>query len=164
MDWWIAFAIFLYLSCAGLLIAEVFVPSGGILSIIALGCLIGGVAIFFKHSILVGWIGIAMAILIIPSTVIFSYKIFPKTRFGKAVTLIPPNRSEGDAIPDTKQLTKLLGTTGHVLSPLRPVGTCDFAGQRLECIAESGYIEKDQKVRVIEVHSTRVTVRLIDKD
>ena len=50
MDWLLILAIFLYFLCAALLVAEVFVPSGGIISIIALGCLIGGVAIIFNHS------------------------------------------------------------------------------------------------------------------
>ena len=38
-----------------------------------------------------------------------------------------------------------LGAVGVVLTPLRSVGMCDFAGQRVECVAESGYIEKDKK-------------------
>ena len=46
IDWWFVFAVFLYLACAGLIIAEVFVPSGGLISVCALACLIGGGAIF----------------------------------------------------------------------------------------------------------------------
>jgi len=39
------------------------------------------------------------------------------------------------------------------------VGMCDFSGQRVECVAESGYVDKDIRVRVIGVESTQVTVR-----
>jgi len=41
MDSMIILAVFLYFICAVLLITEVFVPSGGLISILALACLIG---------------------------------------------------------------------------------------------------------------------------
>jgi membrane-bound serine protease (ClpP class) len=162
MGWWLFFAVFLYLACAALIIAEVFVPSGGIISICALACLIGGLAIFFRHSTIAGWTGIVIAVIMIPSVLVVGYKILPKTRFGKNVTLAPPQRPQGDAVPDTAELKELSGAVGVVITPLRPVGMCDFSGQRIECVAESGYVDKDEKVKVINVESTQVTVRVIE--
>ena len=162
MGWWLVFAIFLYFTCAVLIIAEVFVPSGGLISLCALACLIGGVVIFFQHSATAGWIGVGIAFVMIPGILIFTYKIFPKTRFGKSVTLTPPERQQGDAIPDTSELKEMLGEVGVVLTPLRPVGMCDFSGQRVECVAEGGYVDKDKKVKVIDVQSTQLTVRMIE--
>jgi membrane-bound ClpP family serine protease len=163
MGWWLVLAIFLYLACAALILAEVFVPSGGLLGICALVCLVGGVAIFFQHSTVAGLVGIGLAIVMIPTVLAVAYKIFPKTRFGKSVTLSPPERKLGDAIPDTPELKELLDSVGVVLTPLRPVGTCDFSGQRVECVAESGYVDRGEKVRVIDVESTKVTVRVIEE-
>ncbi len=160
--WWLVFAIFLYFACAVLIIAEVFVPSGGLISLCALACLIGGAVIFFQHSATAGWIGVGIAFVMIPGVLIFTYKIFPKSRFGKSVTLTPPERQQGDAIPDTSELKEMLGEVGVVLTPLRPVGMCDFSGQRVECVAEGGYIDKDKKVKVIDVESTQLTVRMIE--
>ncbi len=161
MGWWLAFAIFLYLACAALIIAEVFVPSGGLISICALVCLIGGVGIFFHHSTTAGMIGIGVALVMIPSVLIITYKVFPKTRFGKSVMLTPPERPQGDAVPDTPELKNMLGAVGIVMTPLRPVGMCDFSGQRIECVAESGYVDKGKEVKVIRVQSTQLTVRII---
>ncbi len=163
MGWWLVFAVFLYFACAALIIAEIFVPSGGLISLCALACVIGGVVIFFHHSTTVGWIGIGIASVMIPAVLIFAYKMFPKTRFGKSVTLTPPKRQQGDAVPDTSELKELLGAVGVVLTPLRPVGMCDFAGQRVECVAESGYVEKGKQVKVINVESTQLTVRTIEE-
>ena len=162
MNWWFVFAVFLYFLSAALLIAEVFIPSGGIISIFSLACLIGGLMIFFRHSVTAGWVGIAIALIMIPTVLIIAYKAFPKTKFGKSVTLEPPDRQKGDAIPDTPQLKDLLGNEGIVLTPLRPVGMCDLAGHRVECVAESGYVEKDKKVKVIHVQGTQLTVRVIE--
>ncbi|MHC4752456.1 MAG: NfeD family protein [Planctomycetota bacterium] len=164
MVWWLVFAVFLYLACAALIVAEVFVPSGGLISIFAIVCLIGGAAIFFHYSVTAGWIGIGIAAVMIPTVLVFAYRIFPKTRFGKSVTLTPPKRRKGDAIPDTPELKELLGVVGVVLTPLRPVGMCDLSGQRVECVAESGYVEKGKKVKVIDVESTQLTVRIIEED
>ena len=162
MAWWLVFAIFLYFACAALIIAEVFVPSGGLISVCAFACLIGGLMIFFHHSTTAGWVGLIIAIMMIPAVLIIAYKMFPKTGFGKSVTLTPPERQAGDAIPDTDELRGLLGAVGVVLTPLRPVGICDFSGQRVECVAESGYVDKGQKVKVIHVEGTQLTVRVIE--
>jgi len=160
--WWLIFAIFLYFACAALVLAEVFVPSGGIISIFALACVIVGGVIFFKYSTTAGWIGLVTAVIMVPSVLVIAYKIFPKTRFGKSVMLTPSDRKQGDAIPDTSELKEMLGAVGLVVTPLRPVGMCDFSGQRLECVAESGYVDKDKKVKVIDVESTQLTVRVIE--
>jgi membrane-bound serine protease (ClpP class) len=163
MDWWLVFAVFLYFVSAVLLVVEVFVPSGGLISICSLACLIGGLMIFFHSSTVAGWVGIVVAIIMIPSVLIITYKIFPKTRFGKSVTLTPPEREQGDAIPDTNELKELLGAVGVVLTPLRPVGTCDFSGHRVECVAEGGYVNEGKSVKVIHVEGTQLTVRIIEE-
>jgi len=163
MDWWLAFAIFLYFAAAVLIIAEVFVPSGGIISIFSISCLVGGAVIFFRHSTTAGWVGVIIAVIMIPAVLVIAYKVFPKTRFGKSVILAPPQRQKGDAVPDTPELKELLGAEGVVFTPLRPVGMCDFSGQRVECVAESGYVDKDKKVKVIDVESTQLTVRVIEE-
>jgi membrane-bound serine protease (ClpP class) len=162
MVWWLIFAVFLYFACAVLIVAEVFVPSGGLISICALACVVGGIVLFFQYSVTAGWIGIGTAAIMIPSVLVVAYRIFPKTRFGKSVTLTPPERRQGDAIPDTDKLKDLLGAKGVVLTPLRPVGMCDLSGQRVECVAESGYVDKGKKVKVINVESTQLTVRIIE--
>ena len=164
MVWWIGFAVFLYFTCAILIVAEIFVPSGGLISIAALACLVGGLMIFFRLEEVPRWVGIVTALVEIPAVLVVAYKIFPRTSFGKSVTLAPPQRPEGDAVPDTNELKELLGAVGQVISPLRPVGMVDFDGKRLECVAESGYVDKGAQVKVIDVESTQLTVRVIDKN
>ena len=159
---WFLLAFVLFLACALLIIAEVFIPSGGLISILAIASAIGGIIVCFSHGLLAGWIGLIFALIMIPSVLIIAYKVLPKTRFGQQVTLAPPERQQGDAIPDTNELKQMLGATGTVLTPLRPVGMCDFSGQRVECVAESGYVDKGKKIKVIDVESTKLTVRLIE--
>jgi membrane-bound ClpP family serine protease len=167
MDWsmmaWIFFAVFLYVACAFLLVVEIFVPSFGVLTLCAIACLVGGGTIFFRFGEVSGVIGIITAIILVPIVWVITYRLFPKTPFGRHVILGKPDRQRGDGIPDSDRLQSLLGTEGIVLSPLRPVGMCSFDGHRVECVAETGYIERDSRIRVIRVEGTQLTVRLVEK-
>jgi membrane-bound serine protease (ClpP class) len=159
---WLIFAIFLYIACAALIVAEVFVPSYGLLGTVALVCLAGGIAIFFHYSALAGCVGLVVAVVMVPMLLAFAYKVFPRTRFGRQATLAPVIREPGEAIDDRDTLAELLGQVGRVVTPLRPVGTCDFDGTRMECVSESGYVSKGQMVRVIHIDGTQLTVRVVD--
>lgn len=162
MDWWLLLAVFLYFACAFLIVVEIFVPSGGVISIISLACLVGGLMIFFKSPMVSGWWGIVVAFIEIPIVLFITYKIFPHTKFAKTVFLTPPKKNAGEGVPDTEKLNDMLGKTGQVITPLRPVGMASFGGKRLECVAESGYVEKGEKIKVIKVESTQLTVRVVD--
>ena len=160
MSWTIVYAAMLFVACAVLLVAEVFVPSGGIISVCALGCLAGGLSLCFGISRAAGWTGIVLSGVIIPLVLYLSYKIFPKTRFGRAVTLEPPDLEQGDAVPDKALLDVLLGQVGCTQTPLHPVGICVFSGRRLECVAETGYVDQGIVVEVVRVQGTQPTVRV----
>jgi len=161
VDWWLLFAVFLYAVCAALIVAEVFIPSGGLLSVCAFACLAGGITIFFQHSALAGLVGVVVAVFMVPALLAVAYRMLPRTRFGRQVILAPPVRERGDAIADTPELNKLLGRVGRVLTTMRPVGMCDFDGRRVECVAESGYVQRNRNVRVIRLEGTQVTVRVV---
>jgi membrane-bound serine protease (ClpP class) len=162
MFWWIILAIFLFLICAILLVAEVFIPSFGLLIVLSLASLVGGIMIFFKLSPMAGWIGIVVAVFMIPTVLVLAYKIFPKTGFGKTVLLDMPQVRKGTGVPDSQELMKRLGQKAVTTTVLRPVGMCDFDGTRLECVTESGYVEKGKTVVVIKVEGTQLTVREIE--
>jgi len=163
VDWWLLFAVFLYAVCAALLVAEVFIPSFGLLSLCSIACLVGGLTIFFRHSPTTGWIGTLVAVAMVPSLLLAAYKVLPKTRFGKRVILSPPVRDRGDAIMDTPELRQLIGREGRLLTTMRPVGMCEFDGRKVECVAEKGYVRRNNRVKVIRVEGTQVTVRVLDE-
>ncbi len=159
---WLMLAVFLFVVCAALLVVEIFVPSFGLLTVCALVCLVGGVSVFFQYGTAIGWVGVGIAAVLIPVIWIIAYRLFPNSSFGRKIILGPPDRSAGDAIPDNAGLQSMLGRAGVVLTPLRPVGMCDFDGERIECVSEAGYVEKDREVKVIHVEGTQLTVRLAE--
>jgi len=160
---WIVFAVLLLILCAILLVFEIFIPSLGLLTATALLCLAGGIYIFFQISTIAGWIGIWTAIVLIPIAWILVYKLLPKTRLGRVLELKKVKQAIG-GIPDQEHLESLIEQTGIVLTPLRPVGMCEFDNKKIVCVSETGFIEKQTQVKVIHVEGNKVTVRKLETD
>ena len=160
---WILFAIVLLILCAILLVFEIFIPSLGLLTAAALLCLAGGIYLFFQISTTVGWIGVWTAIFLIPAVWGIVYKLLPKTKLGRIIELHKVLKVMS-GVPDQEQLDALEGQTGIVLSPLRPVGMCELDGKKVVCVADTGYIEKETRVKVIHVEGNKITVRKLETD
>lgn len=75
----------------------------------------------------------------------FTRKMIHKTEVGEDET-----RSEMDL---------LTGKTGRALTELRPSGRALIDGQRIDAVAEFGYIDKNAGVRVIGTSGATVVVR-----
>ncbi|MCK5128233.1 MAG: hypothetical protein KAQ68_00160 [Clostridiales bacterium] len=51
-----------------------------------------------------------------------------------------------------------VGKEGVALTVLRPAGTCDFNGVRLDVVTEGSFIQKGTKVKVIRVEGRKILV------
>ena len=56
-------------------------------------------------------------------------------------------------------LSDLLGAEGVSLTTLRPAGTAEINGKRVDVVTESEYIEHGKPIIVIAVEGMRVVVR-----
>lgn len=146
-------AILLIAIGAVLVVAEVFLPSHGILGLGAAGCILGAILITSRQN---AWAGLALLLAVVVATP-FAWsafvKIWPHTPVGKRV-ILPEIANEPPAA-----LVRV-GQTGVTVSELRPMGTCDFDGVRLEAISEHGVVSPNTAVRVIALVNNRPTVRV----
>jgi membrane-bound serine protease (ClpP class) len=55
----------------------------------------------------------------------------------------------------------LLGQTGRTLSPLRPAGTAEIGGRRVDVIAQGTFVPAGTTVEVVGVRGSRVEVRAV---
>ena len=154
------FAVILIAVAMILFFAEVFVPSGGLLGLLAAAALISGIVVLFSFNTTAGVIGLIVSLAALPFLLAFALKIMPNTVIGRMLTLKnPPPRDPNDD-PSVSQAT--VGATGQAITDLRPVGTCLIDGKRTDCLAERGVIEAGQRVRVIVVDGMQVKVRPTD--
>jgi membrane-bound ClpP family serine protease len=143
-----------------LLVAEIFLPSHGTLSVLALGSLGGGIYAAFQYGPVLGYASVVAALILLPGFVVAAVRLYPRTFIGRRIA--PPNREVRQADSPMYaggNLRGLIGQTGITVTPLRPVGACDFAGHRVECLAESGMIDRDKQVVALDVQGQSLVVR-----
>lgn len=138
--------------------AEVFIPSLGALSVLAVLSLGGGVTFAFRESMewgityLLGSLfgGIAAALL--------AFKIFPKTPMGKRLIISGPSFADDPAAVDPRS-RELLGKKGVAISYLRPAGIVEIEGRRVDCVADGELLQAGTAVVVAKIDGNRVVVK-----
>lgn len=143
-----------------LLVAEIFLPAHGVLIALGLSSLGGGIYAAFQFSLTFGYASLLVSLALVPTLAVMAVRLWPNTFIGKRIA--PPNsefRRDQSPGAGNGELQMLVGQTGRTLTPLRPVGACDFGGRRVECLAESGMIDRNMQVVAIEVQGQSLVVR-----
>src|SRR5690349_2865429 len=114
-----------------LLIAEVFIPSGGLIGILAIGLLIVSLGLAFSQSTMLGLKFLLAVCLLMPMALILAINLWPKTPMAKLIFLKPPAPEDVEPEPAVHgvRLEHLIGQFGRALTPLRPSGMVDFDGR-----------------------------------
>ena len=159
---WMIYAILAFGVAITLLVLEAFLPSGGVLGLLAGFCAIAGIVMFFRFDTMWGMVSMASALLATPFIVAGMLWIWPNTPIGRALTLEEEQTrvnkgGQGGGHDGPVQI----GLEGEALTELRPVGACRLDGSRIDCISQAGVIEKGTKVRVIGVEGSSIKVKAI---
>ena len=145
-----------------LLTAELFIPSGGVLFVLALAGIGVGVAMTFQHSLNVGlatMVAVFIALPIVGGTLLHYW---PRTPIGKRLVMNVPEE-DGSVTPAQKELEPLRGRIGKATSSLRPAGVVDFDGRRVDALTEGMMVDPGQWVRCVDVRAGKVVVRPVEK-
>ena len=157
----IAWAIVLIVIGCALVVLEVFIPSGGLISFLATLALLGGLFMAFRHDAATGLGFLVLTVIAVPTTVGLAFKYWPRTPMGKA--FLGELASEGDLIPDDPRRA-LVGRVGIAKSKMLPSGAIQIDGKMIDAISQGMAIEPEQAVVVVEVKGNRVVVRLADEE
>lgn len=126
-----------------LLVAEIIIPSHGLLSVLAAAAFTGGVVYSFKSGLLLGVIVLAVLVVASPFVFMWMMQLWPKTWVGKRLVL------NATTPPPEKASAVAVGQVGCTVTELRPIGECDFGTTREEVISEHGLIKSGTQVIVI---------------
>ncbi|MHC4091537.1 MAG: NfeD family protein [Planctomycetota bacterium] len=158
-------AILLFLAGVVLGIAEIFIPSAGVLVILSIAAFIGSVYCAFEAG--TGW-GITFVLaapVVMLVAVVKGFKIFPKTRIGRWMILARPDEQEGARATDAAAFAEpasadgeLVGQVGVARTELRPSGSAEIGGKRYNVVSEGEFIREGTRVRVVEVRGNRTVV------
>lgn len=147
-----------------LVVLELFIPSGGIIAITSFIVAVAGIVAFFRESQMWGFTSILFTIVATPVILHYAFKIMPHTPVGRRLILGQKTDDEvhQKAVEDqqrTEAEQSLVGAGGTALTDLRPVGSADIEGQRVEVLAEGGIISAGTPIRVTAVSGNVVKVR-----
>lgn len=157
-------AILLLVGGLGLLILEVFVPSGGILGLLAALCVAAAIVVGFTIGLRQGITVSATAAVLVPLVLALAVRVWPHTPIGRLMLLSRPE--DPDAIlPDSvayRGLRQLIGKTGVSVSTMLPSGLVEIEGERYDAVGEGEAIEPGKPIRVVDVRTNRIVVRLAE--
>lgn len=143
-----------------LIVTEFFV-TGGILGLLGVGSIIGSLFIAgydFGHMSL----SISIAFLVaIGAAVILFRSIGLEKGFFRHIVLKDRTSTELGYVSTVNRL-ELIGLEGVTVTQLRPAGTALLENERIDVVSEGGFVESDQKVKVVKVEGMRVVVREIE--
>jgi membrane-bound serine protease (ClpP class) len=161
--------ILLFVAGLGLLLAEIFIiPGFGIAGI-------SGILLIFA-SIFLSLLGskpfidmevVSIAIIQLSGAMFFALlgifllaKFLPKSKtFNKLVLSQSEKSTEGFvSYPSEKDL---VGKTGIAFTTLRPGGTAEIDGRRIDVIADSEYIDRGTDIKILRVEGIKVVVTAV---
>jgi membrane-bound serine protease (ClpP class) len=142
------------------IIAEIILPSGGILSIVALGVFGYSLFIVFNEiSMFIGFSFVAADLILIPVLVIVGLKLLARSPVTLRKTL---SRKEGVS-SQSSELESYVGTQGNAVTNLRPAGIAVINGKRVDVVTRGEYLEKDSAIVVAAVTGNQIIVRKKDE-
>jgi len=142
-----------------LLVAEIFLPSHALMSIAGLALLVFGIARVFKqYGDAAGLLSLLATLIAVPTLAVVSIKYWHRTPLGRRISPPNPVVRKGEAFAND-DLQDLIGRFGRAVTPLRPVGSCDFGGRKVECVAESSMIETETVVEAVALQGRTLIVR-----
>lgn len=80
-----------------------------------------------------------------------------KGRLSKILVLKEAQKKESGFV-GTEDLKYFLGKEGVTVTVLRPSGTADFDGIKMDVVSQGEFIEKESKVKIIKVEGRRIVV------
>jgi len=149
--------LFLFIIGIILLLIEAFIPSFGIIGVGGIIALIASI-VLSAATTGQGLRILLSAIILTVLIVIIAFRLLKKSPLWSQIVLQHAETKERGYV-GVRDYSYLIGKVGLALTPLRPAGTAEFDGERVDVVSEGGFIQKDEKIKVIKVEGSRIVVR-----
>ena len=149
-------AILLQLAGVVVIIAEIIIPSGGLISIIAI--VLFGYSLFLVFhdiSMATGIVFITADVILIPILILVGLRLLAKS---PAMLKRELSREEG-VTSQPATLAEFLGKEGTAASDLRPAGRAEIDGKRIDVVSRGEYIDNGTAIVVVAVTGNQIIVR-----
>ena len=140
-----------------LIVLEFFLPGGiagalGAVAVIVSIILAGGNPMYMAYSVLI-------AIVVAVSGMVIIMKFFGrKLHLLNKMVLMDSTDTESGYVSNINRV-ELLGKKAIAITPLRPSGTIDMEGERIDVVSQGSYIDRGKHVIIVKVEGSRIVVR-----
>jgi membrane-bound ClpP family serine protease len=139
-------------------VAEIFIPSLGVLMAIALGLLLYSLYLVFTTiSTFAGMVFLGMDLLAVPLLLILGMKILAVSPLSLKNRL----SSKDGVVSQTTSPKEYMNKQGHAITDLRPSGIVFIEGKRVDVVTDGDYIEANTPVIVTGVTGNQIIVEKI---
>jgi membrane-bound serine protease (ClpP class) len=138
------------------LIAEIIIPSGGILGIITVSLMGYSLYLVFTTiSTFAGMVFVIADIIMFPIVLFAGIKLLAKSPATLKTSLSKTNGFSSQS----EELIEFIGLTGTVVTDLRPAGTAKINNRRVDVVSRGEYLDKGTEIVVLAVEGNRVVVK-----
>ncbi len=142
------------------IIAEIFIPSLGLLTLIALGIFFYSLYLVFTTiSSTAGLVMTGLDIVLIPLLIILGMKLLAKSPLALKRELSKQN----GVMSQSRDLETYVDEKGVSVTDLRPAGMAEIASQRLDVVTDGEYIDSGTPIVVTGVTGNQIIVERIQK-
>jgi len=136
-------------------IAEIFIPSLGLLAVMALGIFLYSLYLVFTNiSSTAGTVFAGLDLVLVPVLVVSGMKILAKSSLALRREL-----SKQDGVVSQRQgLEAYINMKGKSVTDLRPSGMAQINSQRLDVVTDGEYIDADTPIVVTGVKGNQIIV------
>lgn len=141
------------------IVAEIFIPSLGLLSILAGGLLLYSLYLVFTSiSFNAGMVLVGIDVVVMPIVLVLGLRALSASSVSLHKKL---SNSEGVVSQSEKKET-WLDREGEAVTDLRPSGTAMIEGKRLDVVTDGEYVDAGTRIRVTGVSGNRIVVDIIE--
>jgi membrane-bound serine protease (ClpP class) len=139
------------------LLIEALVPGFGVFGILGIIGIIGSI---IAASVSIEQALISLTFSFIASIIIlfFIFRFLTRSKlFDNLILSLKQDKDSGYKVSAENQT--LLGRVGTTITPLRPAGTAEFDGIRMDVLSEGGFVGSNKKVKVVKIEGSKIVVR-----
>ena len=151
-------ALICFVIAAALAVADLFVPSGGILALSSFLAAVMSVFFAFRSSPTAGTAMLIVILVAIPIFIVVALRVWPHTPLGRRIILRTPEAVAAKQAPTIEPLHELIGQVGVSQNSLMPSGYVRINHRNFNAVCESDIIEAGQNVEVIAVRQNNLVV------
>ena len=157
-------ALLILLVALALIVMEVFIPSGGVLSFLAAIAVVVSIFLaFYNGGPVTGTIFLVFTAVLVPLAVYTPIRVWPNTPLGKLILIQPPESDE-QVLPDKSEWKELIGRRGRAISKMLPSGAISIDHRTYDAVSEGMSIVAGTVVQVLAVEGNHIIVRPVDEE